>query len=109
MGGALSTPIQHIQYQTREAIVSAIHPLRLTLKFLGYDRDTIKELFLYPSSVKAKLSHKAPPPYVLGHLLDKAVFAITDDMYRALFCLINEDNGSANRRNSTSKKKQYHK
>ena len=41
-------------YSTRDAIVSAIHPLRLTLKFWGYDKETIKELFPYPSSVKAK-------------------------------------------------------
>ena len=76
------------KYNTRDAIVSAIHPLRLTLRFLGYDKEAVKELFPYPSSVKAKLSHKAPPPYVPGEVLDRVVFAISDDMYRAFFSLM---------------------
>ena len=44
----------YTMYRTRDAIVSAIHPLRLVLKQLGYNKEEIKELFPYPSSVKAK-------------------------------------------------------
>ncbi len=75
-------------YNTKDAIVSAIHPLRLVLKFLGYDERDIKELFPYPSSIHAKMSSKSSPPYVPGYILDKVIFSIRDDMYRALFCLM---------------------
>ena len=75
-------------YKTRDGIVSAIHPLRLVLKYTGYDKETIKELFPYPSSVKAKLEHEKPPPYVPGHVLNKVILAISDDMYRAFFALM---------------------
>ncbi len=76
------------RYSTKDAIVSAIHPLRLVLKYLGYSERDIKELFPYPSSIHAKMSSRSPPPYVPGHILDKVVFSIQDDMYRALFCLM---------------------
>jgi len=75
-------------YSTKDAIVSAIHPLRLVLKQLGYDDREIKELFPYPSSVHDKMSSKSSPPHVPGYILDKVVFSIQDDMYRALFCLM---------------------
>ena len=72
-------------YSTKDAIVSAIHPLRLVLDHLGYNDKEIKELFPYPSSMHAKMSSKSSPPYVPGHVLDKVVLSIQDDMYRALF------------------------
>jgi len=75
-------------YSTKDAIVSAIHPLRLVLKHLGYDDKEIKELFPYPSSIHAKMSSKSSPPYVPGYIPDKVVFSIQDNMYRALFCLM---------------------
>ena len=75
-------------YSTKDAIVSAIHPLRLVLKRLGYDDKEVKELFPYPSSMHAKMSSESSPPYVPGHILDKVIFSIQDDMYRALFCLM---------------------
>ena len=75
-------------YSTKDAIVSAIHPLRLVLKHLGYDDKEVKELFPYPSSMHAKMSSKSSPPYVPGHILDKIIFSIQDYMYRALFCLM---------------------
>lgn len=78
----------YTMYRTRDAIVSAIHPLRLVLKQIGYDKEEIKELFPYPSSVKAKSQHEDPPPYVPGEILDRVVFNIYEDVYRALFCLM---------------------
>ncbi len=76
------------KYCTRDGIITMIHPLRLVLKFLGYSEEEAKKLFPYPSSLKAKLQHKAPPPYVPGHVLDKVVFAIPTMLYRALYCLM---------------------
>lgn len=35
-----------------------------------------------------KMSNKSSPPYVSGYVLDKVVFSIQDDMYRALFYLM---------------------
>lgn len=60
-------------YSTKDAIVSAIYPLRLLLKFLGYSKEEVKELFPYPSSMHAKMSSKSSPPYVPGYILDKVM------------------------------------
>ena len=76
------------RYNSKDSIVGVIHPLRLALKYLGYSEKDVKELFPYPSSVHAKMKGKSPPPYVPGHVLDKVVFSVRDDMYRALFCLM---------------------
>ena len=47
-------------YSTKDAIVSAIHPLRLVLKFLGYSKEEIKELFPYPSNMHTKILRHNP-------------------------------------------------
>jgi len=75
-------------YRTKDAIVSAIHPLRLAMKYRGFDEKELKEVFPYPNSMKAKAESENPPPYVPGELLDKVIFAIGNDMYRAFFALM---------------------
>ncbi len=75
-------------YSTRDAIVSAIHPLRLAMKYSGFNEKEIKEIFPYPNSMKAKAESENPPPYVPGEVLDRVVFAIGNDMYRAFFALM---------------------
>ena len=84
---ALSAHI-YTYYSSRDSIVSVVHPLRLLLTYLGYSMEKAKELFPYPSAMQAKASVEDPPPYVPGHVLDKVVFAIEEDVYRALFCLV---------------------
>jgi len=49
-------------YGTKDAIVSAIHPLGLVLKHLGYDDKEVKELFPYPSSMHTKMRGKSSSP-----------------------------------------------
>lgn len=86
MGTSIS--IHVFKVQNKRLIVSAIHLLRLTLKYLEFSEEERKELFPYPSSIKAKSQNETPPPYVPGHVLDKVIFAIGDDVYRALFSLM---------------------
>jgi len=51
-------------YNTKDAIVSAIHPLRLVLKELGYSEKEVEKLFPYSSSMHAKMSSKSSSQYV---------------------------------------------
>ncbi|OYT52054.1 MAG: hypothetical protein B6U73_00485 [Desulfurococcales archaeon ex4484_204] len=43
---------------------------------------------LYRELRRNRIKISTPPPHVPGHVLDKVVFSIQDDMYRALFCLM---------------------
>jgi len=75
-------------YDTKDAMVSAIHQLRLVLKELCYSEKEVEKLFPYPSSMHAKMSSKSSPQYVPGYVLDRVEFSIQGDMYRALFCFM---------------------
>ncbi len=61
--------------------------LREFYTHLKFDKDYLRDLFPYPSKKRVK-SFLKPPPFVPGHVLDRVIFAIDEDMYRSLFCLL---------------------